>query len=189
MHSSPNVISLQQQPRDACMLYHIYLSLPNAFSARTSCKFYSLFFPLHISASLFFPSIFFPSFFFINYRRSHFSFGSLCACLFWMEYTGKVQSPQLFSQLFFPTKPVNLSFFKTWKSLSMIIYFNDSIFRSTNKSYFLFFLIPTPYSIWLQNLWSREKWIPLLINQPSLFISSSLELVLKVVVWCIHKYL
>lgn len=65
MHSSPNVISLQQQPRDACMLYHIYLSLPNAFSARTSCKFYSLFFPLHISASLFFPSIFFPSFFFI----------------------------------------------------------------------------------------------------------------------------
>lgn len=54
MHSSPNVISLQQQPRDACMLYHIYLSLPNAFSARTSCKFYSLFFPLHISASLFF---------------------------------------------------------------------------------------------------------------------------------------
>lgn len=177
MHSSPNVISLQQQPRDACMLYHIYLSLPNAFSARTSCKFYSLFFPLHISASLFFSFNFFP-FLFLYYRRSHFSFGSLCACLFWMEYTGKVQSPQLFSQLFFPTKPQ-----------SMIIYFNDSIFRSTNKSYFLFFLIPTPYSIWLQNLCSREKWIPLLINQPSLFISSSLELVLKVVVWCIHKYL
>lgn len=59
MHSSPNVISLQQQPRDACMLYHIYLSLPNAFSARTSCKFYSLFVPLHISASLFFSLQFF----------------------------------------------------------------------------------------------------------------------------------
>lgn len=152
-------------------------------------NFILFFSPFIFQLHFFFPSIFFPSFFFINYRRSHFSFGSLCACLFWMEYTGKVQSPQLFSQLFFLTKPVNLSFFKTQKSLSMIIYFNDSIFRSTNKSYFLFFLIPTPYSIWLQNLWSREKWIPLLINQPSLFISSSLELVLKVVVWCIHKYL
>lgn len=79
--------------------------------------------------------------------------------IFWMEYTGKVQSPQLFSQLFFPTKPQSTFHFLKHriKSLSMIIYFNDSIFRSTNKSYFLFFLIPTPYSIWLQNLWSREK--------------------------------
>lgn len=122
MHSSPNVISLQQQPWDACMLYHIYLSLPNAFSARTSCKFYSLFFPLHISASLFFPSIFFPSFFFINYRRSHFSFGSLCACLFWMEYTGKVQSPHLFSQLFFPTKPQSTFHFLKHRSLCLWSY-------------------------------------------------------------------
>lgn len=123
MHSSPNVISLQQQPRDACMLYHIYLSLPNAFSARTSCKFYSLFFPLHISASLFFSFNFFPSFFFIIYRRSHFSFGSLCACLFWMEYTGKVQSPHLFSQLFFPTKPQStFHFLKHTRSLCLWSY-------------------------------------------------------------------
>lgn len=122
MHSSPNVISLQQQPWDACMLYHIYLSLPNAFSARTSCKFYSLFFPLHISDSLFFSFNFFPSFFFINYRRSHFSFGSLCACLFWMEYTGKVQSPHLFSQLFFPTKPQSTFHFLKHRSLCLWSY-------------------------------------------------------------------
>lgn len=122
MHSSPNVISLQQQPWDACMLYHIYLSLPNAFSARTSCKFYSLFFPLHISASLFFSFNFFPSFFFINYRRSHFSFGSLCACLFWMEYTGKVQSPHLFLQLFFPTKPQSTFHFLKHRSLCLWSY-------------------------------------------------------------------
>lgn len=64
MHSSPNVISLQQQPRDACMLYHIYLSLPNAFSARTSCKFYSLFFP---------PSYFSFTFFFLQFFSLPFS--------------------------------------------------------------------------------------------------------------------
>lgn len=122
MHSSPNVISLQQQPRDACMLYHIHLSLPNAFSARTSCKFYSLFSPFIFQLHFFFPSIFFPSFFFINYRRSHFSFGSLCACLFWMEYTGKVQSPHLFSQLFFPTKPQSTFHFLKHRSLCLWSY-------------------------------------------------------------------
>lgn len=122
MHSSPNVISLQQQPRDACMLYHIYLSLPNAFSARTSCKFYSLFSPFIFQLHFFFPSIFFPSFFLINYRRSHFTFGSLCACLFWMEYTGKVQSPQLFSQLFFPTKPQSTFHFLKHRSLCLWSY-------------------------------------------------------------------
>lgn len=83
----------------------------------------SLFFsPFIFQLHFFFPSIFFPSFFFINYRRSHFSFGSLCACLFWMEYTGKVQSPQLFSQLFFPTKPQSTFHFLKHRSLCLWSY-------------------------------------------------------------------
>lgn len=153
-------------------------------------NFILFFSPFIYQLHFFFPSIFFPSFFFINYRRSHFSFGSLCECLFWMEYTGKVQSPHLFSQLFFPTKPQSTFHFLKHRSLCLWSYILMT--RSSDlqtRAIFFFFLIPTPYSIWLQNLWSREKWIPLLINQPSLFISSSLELVLKVVVWCIHKYL
>lgn len=85
-------------------------------------NFILFFFPFIFQLHFFFPSIFFPSFFFINYRRSHFSFGSLCACLFWMEYTGKVQSPHLFSQLFFPTKPQSTFHFLKHRSLCLWSY-------------------------------------------------------------------
>lgn len=45
-------------------------------------NFILFFSPFIFQLHFFFPSIFFPSFFFINYRRSHFSFGSLCAWIF-----------------------------------------------------------------------------------------------------------
>lgn len=185
MHSSPNVISLQQQPEmRACRLYHIYLSLPNAFSARTSCKFYP-FFPFNFSAPPFFSFQFFHSFFFYSYLRSIFL---LVHVFFEWNITGRVQNTQQFSQLFFPNYTIVNLLFKTCKSLSMIIYFNDSSDLQTRAIFFFSSFPPLLYLVAV-SLWSREKWTPLLINQPTLFIASSPELVLKVVVWCIHKYL
>lgn len=145
MHSSPNVISLQQQPWDACMLYHIHLSLPNAFSARTSCEFYSLFFPLHISASLFFPSIFFPSFFFINYRRSHFSFGSLCAWIFFeWNILEKYKALNYFRNFF---SQLNQSTFHFLKHRSLCLWSYILMTRSSDlqtRAIFFFSSFPPP---------------------------------------------
>lgn len=103
-----------------------------------------LFFPFNFSAPPFFSFQFFHSFFFYSYLRSIFL---LVHVFFEWNITGRVQNTQQFSQLFFPNYTIVNLLFKTCKSLSMIIYFNDSSDLQTRAIFFFSSFPPLLYLV------------------------------------------
>lgn len=105
-----------------------------------------LFFPpFTFQLHFFFPSIFFPSFFFINYRRSHFSFGSLCAWIFFeWNILEKYKALNYFRNFF---SQLNQSTFHFLKHRSLCLWSYILMTRSSDlqtRAIFFFSSFPPP---------------------------------------------
>lgn len=108
-------------------------------------NFILFFSPFIFQLHFFFPSIFFPSFFFINYRRSHFSFGSLCAWIFFeWNILEKYKALNYFRNFF---SQLNQSTFNFLKHRSLCLWSYILMTRSSDlqtRAIFFFSSFPPP---------------------------------------------
>lgn len=108
-------------------------------------NFILFFSPFIFQLHFFFPSIFFPSFFFINYRRSHFSFGSLCAWIFFeWNILEKYKALNYFRNFF---SQLNQSTFHFLKHRSLCLWSYILMIRSSDlqtRAIFFFSSFPPP---------------------------------------------
>lgn len=108
-------------------------------------NFILFFSPFIFQLHFFFRSIFFPSFFFINYRRSHFSFGSLCAWIFFeWNILEKYKALNYFRNFF---SQLNQSTFHFLKHRSLCLWSYILMTRSSDlqtRAIFFFSSFPPP---------------------------------------------